>query len=81
MWAFINRKRSQIAHAHSIPMGAPCASLDTRGQGGHCQNSFHEWSGIAYFKGSTFFRRMQHWILTQKTARFIAVSTEIAQEL
>ena len=80
VWAFINRKRFQIFHAHTVPIGVTACVIGWLLRK-RVIVKIPSMNGVAYFKGSSFSRRVRHWILAKKTTRFVAVSTEIAQAL
>jgi glycosyltransferase involved in cell wall biosynthesis len=80
VWAWINRGSFQIIHAHNGAMGV-ISSIVGSLTGKKVIVKIPSLKYVQYLTGSNLSRKLRRWILTKKTNRFIAVSTEMRQAL
>lgn len=80
VWAWINRGSFQIIHAHNAAMGV-ISSIVGWLIGKKVIVKIPSLKYVQYLNGGTLTRELRRWILTRKTDRFIAVSSEMAQSL
>jgi glycosyltransferase involved in cell wall biosynthesis len=79
-WAAINRKRFQIIHAHNTHLGV-IASLVGSLMRKKVVIKIPRDEYVEDLTGGSIFRQFRQWLLTRKTDRFIAITTEIVQAL
>jgi glycosyltransferase involved in cell wall biosynthesis len=79
-WAWINRGSFQIIHAHNAAMGV-ISSIVGWLTGKKVVVKIPSLKYVQYLNGGSLSRELRRWILTRKTERFIAVSTEMVQAL
>ena len=79
-WAWINRGSFQIIHAHNAAMGV-IASIVGWLIGKKVVVKIPSLKYVQYLDGGSVSREIRRWIVTRKTDRFIAVSTEMLQAL
>jgi glycosyltransferase involved in cell wall biosynthesis len=80
VWAWIHRRSFQIIHAHNASMGLMSAIVGSL-VGKKVIVKIPSLKYVNYLRGSNFSGKLRRWILTRKTDRFIAVSTEMQQAL
>jgi len=80
VWAWINRGSFQIIHAHNAATGV-IASIVGWLTGKKVIVKIPSLKYVQYLNGGSLSRELRRWILTKKTERFIAVSTEMVQAL
>jgi len=80
VWAWINRGSFQIIHAHNAAMGV-ISSIVGWLTGKKVVVKIPSLKYVHYLNGGSLSRDIRRWIITRKTDRFIAVSTEMLQAL
>ena len=80
IWACINRRSFQIIHAHNAAMGVISAIVAAL-TGKKVIVKIPSLKYVQYLTGRNVSGRLRRWILTRKTDRFIAVSTEMRRAL
>jgi glycosyltransferase involved in cell wall biosynthesis len=80
VWAWIHRDSFQIIHAHNAAMGV-ISSIVGSLIGKKVIVKIPSLKYVHYLTGHNLCRKLRRWILTRKTDRFIAVSTEMRQAL
>jgi len=80
VWAWINRGSFQIIHAHNAATGV-ISSIVGWLTGKKVIVKIPSLKYVQYLNGGNLSRDLRRWILTKKTDRFIAVSTEMLEAL
>jgi len=80
VWAWLNRGRFHIIHAHTLPLGV-IACLVGWLLRKKVVVKIPSVKNVAYVKGGSLLRQLRCWILLAKTDRFVAVSSEMAEAL
>jgi glycosyltransferase involved in cell wall biosynthesis len=80
VWGWINRGSFQIIHAHNAAMGV-ISSVVGWLIGKKVIVKIPSLKYVQYLNGGNLSRELRRWIITKKTDRFIAVSTEMLDAL
>jgi glycosyltransferase involved in cell wall biosynthesis len=80
IWAWVNRGSFQIIHAHNAATGV-IASIIGWLTGKKVIVKIPSLKYVQYLNGGSLSRELRRWIITKKTDRFIAVSTEMLEAL
>jgi glycosyltransferase involved in cell wall biosynthesis len=80
VWAWTNRGSFQIIHAHNAAMGV-IAAIAGWLIGKKVIVKIPSLKYVQYLNGGSLSRELRRWIITKKTDRFIAVSTEMLEAL
>lgn len=80
VWAWINRGSFQIIHAHNAAMGV-ISSIVGWLIGKKVIVKIPSLKYVQYLNGGSLSRELRRWIITRKTDRFVAVSTEMLEAL
>jgi glycosyltransferase involved in cell wall biosynthesis len=80
VWAWTNRGSFQIIHAHNAAMGVIAAIVGWL-IGKKVIVKIPSLKYVQYLNGGSLSRELRRWIITKKTDRFIAVSTEMREAL
>jgi glycosyltransferase involved in cell wall biosynthesis len=80
LWAYANRKRFQIVHAHGTALGV-IGSLVGWLLRKKVVIKIPGMAAVHYLKGNSLPRRFRRWILMRRPDRFVAVSSEMVQAL
>lgn len=80
VWAWINRGSFQIIHAHNAAMGV-ISSIVGWLIGKKVIVKIPSLKYVHYLNGGSLSRELRRWIITRKTDRFVAVSTEMLEAL
>lgn len=80
VWAWINRGAFQIIHAHNAAMGVISAIVGWL-IGKKVIVKIPSLKYVKYLNGGSLSRELRRWVITKKTDRFIAVSTEMLEAL
>jgi glycosyltransferase involved in cell wall biosynthesis len=80
IWAYVNRKRFQIIHAHGAALGV-IGTLAGWLMRKKVVVKIPGMAAVEYLKGNVLSQRLRRWILLMRADCFIAVSSEMVQIL